>query len=87
MANDQRGLLSRFPRAEERSVSIIGLDGQVIRAEDPAIRLNRLINEALGRDRLSLRVTQAAPVELYLEETDPLLLEVRAALQFARRAS
>lgn len=87
MANTQRGLLSRFPRAGEPSVSIIGLDGQVIQAEDPAIRLNRLINQALGRDRLSLQMTPDTPVELTYEESDPLLLEVRDALQFARRAS
>lgn len=68
-------------------MTIIGLDGRVIQTEAPAIRLNRLINQALGRNRLALRRTQAAPVELQLEETDPLLLEVRAALQFARRAS
>lgn len=87
MANTKRGLLSRLPRANERNVKIIGLDGQIIQTEDPAIRLNRLINQALGRDRLTLRMTQDAPVELYPDETDPLLAEVRAALRFARRAS
>lgn len=87
MANTQRGLLSRFPRAEVPSVKIVGLDGRVIEAEDPAIRLNRLINQALGRDRLALRMTQDAPVELFHDDTDPVLCEVRAALRFARRAS
>lgn len=87
MANTRRGLLSRFPRATERSVTIIDLDGRVIQAEDPASRLNRLINEALGRDRLDLRMTPDRPVELYPDDSDPLLLEVRAALQFAKKAS
>ncbi len=69
------------------NVRIIGLDGRVIETEDPAIRLNRLINQALGRDRLALRMTQDAPVELYPDDTDPVLREVHAALRFARRAS
>lgn len=87
MANTQSGLLSRFPRAEVPSVKIIGLDGEVIRAEDPAIRLNRLINQALGRERLALRMTQDAPVELFHDDEDPILQEIHAALRFARRAS
>jgi len=61
----------------------------VIQTEDPSLRLNRLINETLGKHRQLLFSTQDTPVQIDEQDTfhDRLLDEVKAALEFARETS
>lgn len=89
METPQSGLLSRFAPARAHKVRVPGASGALRQTEDPAVRLNRLINEALGKHRQLLFSTQDAPVQIDEQDTfhDRLLDEVKAALEFARDRS